>query len=301
MQPNSPRSDVSDLSADLESSLARALERHLKGPGGAEPPTPPNLAESIRYSLLAPGKRIRPRLALACARLIGLDRETALPAALAIEMIHCFTLIHDDLPCMDDDDFRRGRPSNHKAHGEAIALLAGDALMMLALDTLSEAADTAKPQAFGRALRRFSWASGPRGVIGGQAAEALLGPGSPISDLERMHAMKTGALFSAALLLPMDLAGILESEPRGKAIALFASALGLAFQIADDLDDAEPSEATSILFYQSAAEARDAASRKLSFATQALREAWGESASTELAGIASEVLGSLSAPSKGLS
>ena len=116
---------------DLEQALAQALDRHLVSTDGR---TPPNLEESIRYSLLAPGKRIRPRLALASARLVGLSPQAALPAALAVEMIHCFTLIHDDLPCMDDDDFRRGRPSNHKIYGEGLALLAGDALMMLALD-----------------------------------------------------------------------------------------------------------------------------------------------------------------------
>lgn len=280
---------------ELERHLARSLERHLAGPGHGEEATPPNLAESIRYSLLAPGKRIRPRLALACARMIGLDAKSALPAALAIEMIHCFTLIHDDLPCMDDDDFRRGRPSNHKAHGEAIALLAGDALMMIALDTFCESAEATKPAHFARALRRFSWASGPRGVIGGQAAEALLGPKSKLPDLQRMHAMKTGALFSTALLLPMDLAGILETDPKGQAIARFAAALGLAFQMADDLEDAvqdsgaTPSDPTSILFYRDANDARADATSQLQLATEALKAAWGEQASSELALIAKEV------------
>lgn len=267
----------------LEAALQRATDRYLST-------SPPNLAEAIRYSLLAPGKRIRPRLALACARMIGLDPQAALPAALAIEMIHCFTLIHDDLPCMDDDDFRRGRPSNHKAHGEAVALLAGDALMMVALDTFTEASSHSTPAAFVQALKRFAWASGPRGVIGGQAAEALLGPASQLSELERMHAMKTGALFSAALLLPMDLAGILETETRGQAIASFAEALGLAFQIADDLDDAaEDSGPTSILFYRNANEARAGMVSKLKAATDALRSAWGETASRELISIAEEV------------
>lgn len=274
---------------NLETALKLASDRYLET-------APPNLAEAIRYSLLAAGKRIRPRLALACARMIGLNPQAALPAALAIEMIHCFTLIHDDLPCMDDDDFRRGRPSNHKAHGEALALLAGDALMMLALDTLTEASPHAQPAAFMQALKRMLWASGPRGVIGGQAAEALLQPGSQRSELERMHAMKTGALFSAALLMPMDLAGILESDPRGHAISRFAAALGLAFQVADDLDDAlqdSGTPPTSILFYTTVAQARIDTRLQLESATRVLREAWRETPSAELAAIAEEVALSL--------
>jgi geranylgeranyl diphosphate synthase type II len=283
---------------ELERQLAEALERYLAASSKSENPSPPNLAEAIRYSLLAPGKRIRPRLAMACARMIGMSMDAALPAALAIEMIHCFTLIHDDLPCLDDDDFRRGRPSNHKAHGEAIALLAGDALMMIALDTFAEAALTAKPAHFARALRRFAWASGPRGVIGGQAAEALLGRGSQLPELQRMHAMKTGALFSAALLMPMDLAGIDETEPRGRAITQFAAALGLAFQVIDDLDDAAqdsgsctapPSDPTSILFYREAKDARSDALAQLKASTHALKAAWGDAATLELATIAGEV------------
>lgn len=283
-------------STDLERALAQALDRHLNDRDGQ---TPANLAESIRYSLLAPGKRIRPRLTLACARMIGLDPAAALPAALAIEMIHCFTLIHDDLPCMDDDDFRRGRPSNHKVHGEALALLAGDALMMVALDTFAEAASGVRAPDFARALKRFAWASGPRGVIGGQAAESLLGARSKLPDLERMHAMKTGALFSASLLIPKDLAGIPDQGARGESIEHFAAALGLAFQVADDLDDDiedaknEAREPTSVLFYISAEQARTDTLRRLQAATQALCESWGAQTSSELKRIADEVAQSL--------
>jgi geranylgeranyl diphosphate synthase type II len=276
----------------LETALRDALERHLQGPDGA---TPANLAESIRYSLLAPGKRIRPRLALACARLLGLDSRAAMPAALAIEMIHCFTLIHDDLPCMDDDDFRRGRPSNHKVHGEAIALLAGDALMVLAMETLLEAAAFVQPAALQRALKRLCWASGPRGVMGGQAAEALLGPASPLEQLRQMHAMKTGALFSAALLMPMDLAGLQPESPRARALERFAAELGLAFQVADDLDDAdeEADRHTSVLRHMSAEQARDDTCARLKEATRALEAAWEANESAELSRIAAEVEASM--------
>jgi geranylgeranyl diphosphate synthase type II len=277
---------------DLEKALQSALERHLTSPDGR---TPSNLAESIRYSLLAPGKRIRPRLALACARMIGLGEAAALPAALAIEMIHCFTLIHDDLPCMDNDDFRRGRPSNHKIYGEGIALLAGDALILAALDVLTEAAPHVSAPAFARALRRFAWASGPRGVIGGQAAENLLTESSVIAELEQMHAMKTGALFSAALLMPKDLAGISDTESRGHAIARFAAELGLAFQVADDLEDAEKeaTKPTSVLFYLPEEKVRMRTLERLGSATEELQSAWGDEASAELAGISREVRKSL--------
>jgi len=280
---------------DLEKELARTLERYLQD-------SPPNLADSIRYSLLAPGKRIRPRLALACARMIGLSPQAALPAGLAIEMIHCFTLIHDDLPCMDDDDFRRGRLSNHKVHGEAVALLAGDAMMMIALEVLAEAVPHVKAGNFARALRRFAWASGARGVIGGQAAESLLTPVSTLADLRRMHAQKTGALFSAALLLPKDLSGSADES-----IDRFAAELGLAFQVADDLEDGDQDkdlnkaahEPTSILFYMSAEQAREQTIQNLQNATQKLSEAWGAQQASELTAIAEEVSRSLSSRPKG--
>lgn len=234
--------------ADLELELSKALDRHLAKKDGA---TPANLAESIRYSLLGPGKRIRPRLVLTTAEMLGLKREAALSAALALEMIHCFTLIHDDLPCMDDDDFRRGRPSNHKKFGEAVALLAGDGLIALAIDTLMDAEVHVTPTQLLAATRRMSWAMGTRGVIGGQAAESLLNDKSTAQDLRQMHAMKTGALFSAALLLPSDLSGIDPASSKGKALASFAAELGLAFQVADDLEDAaeEKTDPTSILNY----------------------------------------------------
>jgi geranylgeranyl diphosphate synthase, type II len=282
-----------DSALDLEKALSQALERHLNSSGEAQ--TPPNLAEAIRYSLLAPGKRIRPRLGLACARMTGLCPEAALPAALSVEMIHCFTLIHDDLPCMDDDDYRRGRPSNHKVHGEALALLAGDALMMLALDTFADALPHVSSENFSRALQRFAWASGPRGVIGGQAAENLLSAQSSLEQLEHMHALKTGALFSAALLLPMDLAGILPQDPRGQAIIRFAAELGAAFQVADDLEDQDQDstgDRTSILSHLSAQEARTRTLQKLKATVENLRGVWGDSAG-ELVAVADEVATSL--------
>jgi geranylgeranyl diphosphate synthase type II len=284
---------------DLEAALETALARHLEKADGR---TPPNLADSIRYSLLAPGKRIRPRLALACAEMVNLPFEAALPAALSIEMIHCFTLIHDDLPCMDDDDMRRGRPSNHKVFGEATALLAGDALMTLALETLMDAAPHVQPENFMRALRRFAWATGPRGVMGGQAAESLLGKDSTLLELRQMHAMKTGALFSAALQICKDLAGIPDLNlpgtlPLGASLDRFASELGLAFQVADDLDDGEAQDEadkpTNILFYISKEEAREDTLKRLMTATSALIAAWTPPIAEPLVRVAGEVSRSL--------
>ena len=272
---------------DLEKELAAALDRRF---GNNE--TPPNLVEAIRYSLLAPGKRIRPRLLFACSALLDLDLRAALPAALAIEMFHCFTLIHDDLPCMDNDDFRRGRPSNHKVFGESLALLAGDALLALSIETFVESAAHLDSGLFQDGLRRFLWATGPRGVAGGQAAEALLNSQSTLTDLKKMHTLKTGVLFSAALLVPKDFAGILDTSSCGRSLIQFSEALGLAFQIVDDLEDAEKESArpTSILFYQNAEKTRTETRDILYKAQSELKEAWGDEKTRPLLLISEEVL-----------
>jgi geranylgeranyl pyrophosphate synthase len=263
--------------------------------------TPGNLAEAVRYSLLAPGKRIRPRLAIACGRMLELSSEAALRAALAVEMVHCFTLIHDDLPCMDDDDFRRGRPSNHKIHGEALALLAGDALMAMATDTLLEAEAWVPAPRVLQGLRRLSRAMGPRGVLGGQAAESLLTDQSTLEDLRAMHAGKTGALFQASLLVPKDLAGVPSDSAGGRALDTFASELGLAFQALDDLDDAaeESATPTSALYYLSESEIRSQSVAALNRSIRDLKEAWGEEPSSALVQVAQEVSGKLLATSGG--
>jgi geranylgeranyl diphosphate synthase type II len=212
-----------------------------------------------------------------------------------IEMIHCFTLIHDDLPCMDNDDFRRGRPSNHKVYGEAMALLAGDALVACATDTLMIAEGAVPDSALLRAIRRLSWAAGPRGVIGGQAMEPLLSKTSTLSDLEKMFAGKTGALFAASLLLPLDLAGVDESTREGAVTARFARELGYAFQVADDLEDAEAPDSKeaekpqSILYFLSSTEAATQTSARLSRSIDELRTLFGARASG-LADIGAEVL-----------
>lgn len=217
-------------SIDIDSALSKTLDQFSLG-------VPSKLLEAIQYSLLGPGKRIRPRLALACGSMAGLPLDVATHVALALEMIHCYTLIHDDLPCMDNDDYRRGRPANHKQFGEAMALLAGDALIGLATEVIIEAQNFVEPQNLVIGMKRFAWAIGPRGVVGGQAAEMQLNTNSTIGDLREMHAKKTGALFIASLLIPADFAGISMATTKGKAIEEFAKQLGLAFQIADDLED----------------------------------------------------------------
>jgi geranylgeranyl diphosphate synthase type II len=275
---------------DIDQALIFALKRYL--PAGR---VPSNLQQSIEYSLLAPGKRIRPRLALDCGAMLGLSREACMPVALALEMTHCFTLIHDDLPSMDNDDFRRGKPSNHKVYGEAVALLAGDGLMTMALEVLAEAGSQVEGTCFVAGLRRFLAAVGPRGVIGGQAAELQLGESSTLADLRRMHEGKTGALFSAALLVPKDFAGVSDEAAEGQVIVDFARELGLAFQTADDLEDADGKDypPASVLHYLSAEEAARVAAEGLKRAQKALSAEWGAGAAPLIA-ISDEVLRSLS-------
>ena len=279
--------------SNFELALSQTLERQLAGLDGH---TPTILRESIQYSLLAPGKRIRPRLLLTCGQMLGLSSAQTLPAAMALEMIHCFTLIHDDLPCMDDDDWRRGLPSNHKKFGEDIALLAGDSLIALAAEVFLET--PVEPKRLIPGLKRLIWASGPRGVTGGQAAENELTPHSPLEQLYQMHRQKTGALFLAALLIPSDLAGIETESREGQSILSFARELGLAFQIADDLEDLTANLApraafvpdpTHILFYLSPHVARQQTLERLRGASQQLHAVWG-SRSDALCQLADEVL-----------
>ena len=275
---------------DIDQALKLALKRYLPSSQ-----VPANLLQSIEYSLLAPGKRIRPRLTLNCGAMLGLGSEACMPIALALEMIHCFTLLHDDLPCMDNDDFRRGKPSNHKVFGEAVALLAGDALVTVALEVFAEAGSQVEPSCFVAGLRRFLGALGPRGVIGGQAMELMMTEKSSLEQMRRMHEGKTGALFAAALVVPKDFAGVSDETSGGQAIVEFARELGLAFQTADDLEDAGGKDfaPANVLHYMSADEARRIASTGLQRAQSALTAEWGPGAQS-LIMISNEVLKSLS-------
>lgn len=195
------------------------------------------LSESMRYSLLGGGKRIRPVLALASGAALGGKPEDILPAACALEMIHTYSLIHDDLPAMDDDDYRRGKLTNHKVFGEGIAVLAGDALLAYAFELLAEPLPVAPGRQL-RVVREVAAAAGKGGMVFGQV-EDLAGEDKVLTleEIEQIHRDKTGALLVASTRLGAILAG--GSEPELKAFTLYAEALGLAFQIKDDILDVE--------------------------------------------------------------
>jgi geranylgeranyl diphosphate synthase type II len=203
------------------------------------PACPPKLREAMAYSLLAPGKRLRPLLVLVAAEACGGDVTSAMPAASAVEMVHTYSLIHDDLPAMDDDDVRRGRPTCHRQFGEATAILAGDALLALAFQVLAEEVRPASVATACCAL--LARAAGPTSLVGGQMDDLSAPHGSPtIETLESIHNRKTGAIFLASLQL-----GGLVSGANGEQLSRLAEygrAVGLAFQITDDLLDVTGSE-----------------------------------------------------------
>lgn len=197
-----------------------------------------DLIHAMRYSLLGEGKRIRPILVLEFCRLCGGEEEAALPFACAVEMIHTYSLIHDDLPCMDDDDMRRGRPSNHKVFGEDIALLAGDALLTMAFEAMlsGEAVRLAGAERAAKAAGYLARAAGAYGMVGGQVID-LMSEGRAISleTLKKMDENKTGALILASAQMGCILAGAGDEQMR--AAESYARAIGLAFQIVDDILD----------------------------------------------------------------
>jgi len=196
--------------------------------------------EACRYSAMAGGKRLRPGLVLEFCRVCGGDLEAALPFACALEMIHTYSLIHDDLPCMDNDDFRRGKPTNHKVYGEATAVLAGDGLLNLAFETASDPANTklvsAETQV--KAIRMLSRASGMDGMIGGQILDMQAEETSiSLEQLKTLQELKTGALISVAAQLGCLIGGATAEQTQ--AAATYAACIGLAFQIQDDILDIE--------------------------------------------------------------
>ena len=193
------------------------------------------LLEAMRYSALGGGKRLRALLAYASAEAIGASAELADHVAAAVEMIHAYSLIHDDMPCMDDDALRRGKPTSHVVFGEATAMLAGDALQPLAFAVLLGA--PASASGIVAASHQLAEASGAYGMAGGQAID-LANVGLPMTQtaLEEMHAMKTGAMFEAAVLLPALLAE--EDEATLTSLTVYAQIIGLTFQVVDDVLDA---------------------------------------------------------------
>jgi farnesyl diphosphate synthase len=233
---------IAEVAARVETGLEILLS---EWPGPGESARPARLVAAMRHATLGGGKRLRPALLIGVARLFGAEGEGALRAALAVECVHGYSLVHDDLPAMDDDDLRRGRPTVHRAFDEATAILAGDALQSLAFATLGDPATDPDPAVRAELVLALARAAGPGGMAGGQmldlAAEGRFGDGVPerLSEAEvlRLQAMKTGALIEASAEMGAIL-GRAGDEERA-AIASYARALGAAFQIADDLLDAE--------------------------------------------------------------
>ena len=193
------------------------------------------MMKSMRYSLFAGGKRLRPVLLMAAVDAVGKDGCLFLHAACALEMIHTYSLIHDDLPAMDDDDYRRGLLTNHKVFGEGMAILAGDGLLTLAFETLLSQPD-APPATLNRVAREVAVAAGPSGMVGGQAIDLLSAGKLPTPDtMALMHRLKTGALFRASIRAGALLAEANEAEL--DSLTRFAENFGLAFQITDDILD----------------------------------------------------------------
>jgi farnesyl diphosphate synthase len=215
----------------IEAALAGAL------PEPDESPRP--LHAAMRYAVLGGGKRVRALLAYASGELAGADPTVVDHAAIAVELIHAYSLIHDDLPCMDDDVLRRGKPTCHVAHGEAMALLAGDALQTLAFEILAESPRANAHEGLAAPLSLLAAAAGSRGMAGGQALDlSNVGAAMSLDELEQMHALKTGALIKAAVLLGAGCGRIL-SASESDALDRYASAVGLGFQVVDDVLDVE--------------------------------------------------------------
>ena len=222
-----------DFAAYLAESKTR-IESYLDSSLGPEKPE--RLRESMRYSLLAGGKRLRPILCLAACELAGGNSDQAIPTAVALEMIHTMSLIHDDLPAMDNDDLRRGRPTNHKVYGEAIAILAGDALLTRAFEMVSLRTPEVPPQRLLKVVGELSLVSGAPGLVGGQVVDLESeGKQVDLETLEYIHLHKTGALLRACVIC----GGIIgdASEDLLNALGTYAKGIGLAFQIIDDILD----------------------------------------------------------------
>ncbi|HZQ63087.1 MAG TPA: farnesyl diphosphate synthase [Casimicrobiaceae bacterium] len=231
-----PEVDWQTWSRSRQEQVEAALEQAL--PAGTQ--SPESLHAAMRYAVLGGGKRVRPLLAYASGELTGADPRIVDAVAVAVELMHAYSLVHDDLPCMDDDALRRGKPTCHVAFGEATALLAGDALQSLAFSVLAHS----KLRNAGEACALLADMAGAGGMAGGQAIDlAAVGAALSLPDLERMHRMKTGALIRAAVLLGATCGSEPDASLRD-ALDAYARAAGLAFQVVDDILDVEGSAAS---------------------------------------------------------
>jgi geranylgeranyl diphosphate synthase, type II len=235
-RPTAPRAPepVSEYPDDLR----KLVEDHLEGLAYSPRPETEGLEEAMRYSLLAGGKRIRPVLCLATGRALGLEPRDLLPIASSLELIHTYSLIHDDLPAMDDDDLRRGRPTSHVAHGEDVAILAGDALFAESVRLACE--QHGEPARVLAAVREIAAATGVDGMVGGQYVD-VVGGGADPESLRLLHSLKTGRLIAASVASALALAG--PGEEAEAPYRRFAAELGLLFQIVDDILDVTGSAA----------------------------------------------------------
>jgi geranylgeranyl diphosphate synthase, type II len=223
------------VSASYPDHLREEVERYLQGMRFSEEPLTAGLEEAMRYSLLAGGKRIRPVLALATARAVGLEQDQVMPLSAALELIHTYSLIHDDLPAMDDDELRRGQPTCHVKFGEGVAILAGDGLYAEAFRHLltMQRSDPARVLAAAAELAR---ATGASGMVGGQYADISDGTPPGPQALRRLHELKTGRLIGASVLCVLLLTGTADG-PEATPFRRFAAELGVLFQIVDDILD----------------------------------------------------------------
>ena len=213
---------------------ARLVERALSA---RMSPGKSRLRQAIRYSLLAGGKRIRPILTLGAGEVCGAPPRVVMPFACALEMIHTYSLVHDDLPAMDDDDMRRGRPTNHRVYGEGLAILVGDALLTEAFACIADARGVPASRVV-RALGELAIAAGEAGMVGGQALDLAASGGAavPFARVRDIHRRKTGALLRAAVRVGAVVAGA--KPPVLRRLTTYGEHIGLAFQIADDIEDA---------------------------------------------------------------
>jgi geranylgeranyl diphosphate synthase type II len=214
--------------------LQQQVDDYLHTLSFSREPATKGLEDAMRYSLLAGGKRIRPVLALATAEAVGTDPATVLPLAAALELIHTYSLIHDDLPAMDDDDIRRGQPTNHKVYGEDVAILAGDALFAEAVTHVLEH-QQGDPANVLAALRAITSAAAVSGMVGGQYVDITASASLDAAGLRHLHELKTGRLIGASIECVLRLAGV--NGPATMPYTRFAPELGVLFQIVDDILD----------------------------------------------------------------
>jgi len=259
--------DVRAYLAERTPLVNAALEAAL--PPASE--APQSLHAAMRHLLFPGGKRLRPAFAMAAAEALGRRPEVALPAAVAVELIHTYSLIHDDLPCMDDDTERRGRPTVHVQFGESAAVLAGDALQTLAFEMLAGSTADVAPERAALAIRDLARAAGSRGLVGGQVDDLAFALGEDAkAKIESIHARKSAALIAAAIVTGARLAGA--DDARLEQLQRFGIDVGVAFQIADDLLDEDEDDACSFPRVAGSEVARNRAEQLLKAALDELRD-----------------------------